>query len=223
MDNGIRVGHFTADGGDVNIPCGFVPDFVRVTDMNTDTNIIFYEWYERQEDDLASGIREGVSIAEGITARLADAAGIKAYNTGSVSPASGTGAGQISEWAASTSYTAKTATARGSYAKGTVGALNNAGQVVDREAIFECVTGGTSGSTEPTWPSAVGDQVLDSTPVWELVVDVPVTRTGYQGFVVADNIQTDGREYFYLALKAHDSVDHGDVDGWPSGIDPSWS
>lgn len=218
------MGHWEADGGDVNIPVGFIPDYVKVMDLQTSTNIEFYEWWQRQEQDMLTGLQEGVSIKEGITARLADDAGIKAFDTGSVSPAAGTGAGQLSEWAASTTYTAKTNTARGSFLRGTVGALTDTGQVVDREAIFEVITGaGTSASSEPTWPTAPGDTVLDNDQVYQLVTDVPTQRQGYQGFVVADNIQTNGNIYFYLALKADDSLDHGDVDGWPGGTDPDWS
>ncbi len=222
MSNNIRMGHWEADGGDVNIPVGFVPDYVKIFEINGGSTI-FYHWFERMEDDLATGSQEGISDSGGTKALLADDAGIKAFDTGSISPAAGTGAGELSEWAASTSYTVKTNTARGSFVRGTVGALTNTGQVVDREAVFEAITGGTSGSSEPTWPTAPGDTVLDSTPVWELVTDVPTQRKGYQGFVVADNIQTNGREYFYLALKADDSLDHGDIDGWPSGTDPDWS
>ncbi len=222
MEQGIRTGHWKADGGDVNVPVGFEPDYVKVVELNGGSTI-FYHWFERMEDDEASQSQEGISDTGGTKALLADDAGIKAFNTGSVSPGSGTGAGQLSEWAGTTAYTAKTSTARGSFVRGTVAATNNLGQVVDRDAIFESVIGGTSGSSEPSWPTAVGDQVLDSTPVWELVVDVPVNRTGYQGFTIADNIQTNGREYYYLALKAHDSIDHGDVDGWIDGTDPDWS
>ena len=221
MSNKIRVGHWQADGGDVNIPVGFIPDFVHVVDLNAGSTI-YYDWFERMEDDEATGSQEGISDTAGTKALLADDAGIKAYDTGSVSPASGTGAGQLSQWAASTSYTARTATAPGSYVKGTVGSTDNTGAVNDRDAIFECVTGGTSGSSEPTWPSAIGEQVLDSTPVWEKV-NTPIKRIGYQGFVVADNIQTDDREYYYFALKADDSIDHGDTAGWASGIDQDWS
>ncbi len=223
MSNNIRTGHWEADGGDVNVPIGFVPDYVKVFDINAG-NTLIYHWFERMEDDEASQSQEGISDTGGVKALLADDAGIKAFDTGSVGPASGTGAGQLAEWASTTSYTARTATARGSYVKGTVGALNDLGQVVDREAIFENVgADGNSDSTEPTWPTAVGAQILDSTPIWELVVDVPVQRTGYQGFTIADNIQSNGREYYYLALKADDSINHGDVDGWPSGTDPNWS
>ncbi|KKL50078.1 hypothetical protein LCGC14_2309070, partial [marine sediment metagenome] len=31
---------------------------------------------------------------------------------------------------------------------------------------------------------------------------------------------TNGQEVYYLALQADQVVDHGDVDGWTSGIDP---
>ena len=225
MSNNIRVGHWEADGGDVNVPIGFVPDYVKVVEVGQ-TNPDAWEWFERQEDDEATGSQEGniTTGSTGIVTESADAAGITAFDTGSVGPASGTGAGQLDPWLATTSYTTRSATARGSFVKGTVGALNDLGQVVDREAIFENVgSTGNSGSSEPTWPTAVGAQVLDSTPIWELVVDVPVQRTGYQGFTIADNIQTDGREYYYLALKADDSINHDDVDGWPSGTDPDWS
>ena len=229
MDNGIRVGHFLGDGGDVHIPIGFIPDYFRLCDLDgvtSNVDVTIHEWFERMEDDEATARRAGWGMGFATLGYLnlhGDGAGITAYDTGSVSPASGTGAGQLAQWVASTSYTARTATARGSFVKGTVSATNNLGQVVDREAIFECVTGGTSGTTEPSWPSAVGGQVLDSTPVWELVVDVPVKQQGYQGVTVAAEIAVSDHECYYLAIRAHDSVDHGDVDGWPSGVDPDWS
>lgn len=217
MDNQIRTGHWIADGSDVNIPLGFIPDYFKMMDFNTSTNIIFYEWWQRQESDLATGLQEGVSITEGITARLADDAGITEFNTGSQTPT-------VNEWttARATAATARTATAAGTFLKGTVGSLNNTGQVTDREAIFECVTAGTSSGTEPTWPSAIGEQVLDNDVRFEMVNEAKF-RKGYQGVTIADNIQTDGREYFYLALKAHDSINHGDVDGWVDGVDQDWS
>ena len=212
--NQIKVGHFEADGGLVNLPLGFIPDYIKVVDFFTDTNIEINYWWRRMEQDQASGKQEGFSVLEGITANLADAGGITAYDTGAQSPASGTGAGQLAEWAASTSYTARTATAPGSYVKPTVSSPT------DRGAVFECVTGGTSGSTEPTWPDAIGANVLDSTPVWKRI-DLSLQRGGYQGVVIAAALTTNGQEVYYLALQADQVVDHGDVDGWGSGIDPN--
>lgn len=215
-DNGIRTGHWIADGGDVNIPLGFIPDFIHIVDINAGSTL-YYDWFQRMESDLASGSQEGISDSGGTKALLADAAGIKAYNTGTQSPT-------VNEWTSTraTNATARSATASGTFLKATVGALNNVGQVVDREAIFECVTAGTSSGTEPTWPSRIGGQVLDSDVRFEMVNEARL-RIGYQGVTVADDIQSDGRTYMYLALKAHDSVEHGDVDGWPSGVDDNWS
>ncbi len=219
-----------ADGSDIFLPIGFIPDYFRLCDINsaiTNNAVTITEWFAQMEQDEASGRQEGwthdLATIAYITLNSNDQ-GISAFDTGSVSPAAGEGAGQLSEWASTTSYVAKTATARGSFVKGTVGATNNIGGVVDREAIFENVgSTGNSGSTEPSWPTAVGDQILDSTPIWELVVDVPVKQGGYQGVAIRGEIQTDSHEFYYLALKSHDSVDHGDVDGWPSGVDPDWS
>ena len=222
---GLRIGHFEADGALINLPIGFIPDYFEMDKVSGgDGALHAVKWYRGMETDEATGSQEGWTDKEGTTDILADAGGITAYDTGSVGPSSGTGAGQLSEWAASTSYTARTATARGSFVKGTVGAANNIGGTNDREAIFECVTGGTSASSEPTWPTAVGGQVLDSTPIWELVVDVPVDRQGYQGITIAAALMSDSDEWYYRAFQSDNgNEDHGDVLGWGSGIDQDWS
>jgi hypothetical protein len=207
----IKVGHYEQDGGTIYLPLGFIPDYIRLCDFHTSTNIIFYEWWESMEDDQAAAAQEGISITEGVTARLADDAGVAAYDTGTQYPAAGTGAGQLQQWTASTSYTARTTTAEGSFCRPTNSSTT------DRDAIFECTTGGTSGSTEPTWPDAIGGTVLDSTPIWERVNKV-FGRSGYQGLQIEDNIQTDGQEMYYLAIQADESIDHGDVTGWASGV-----
>ena len=215
-DNGIRVGHYTADGSDVFIPMGFIPDWCKLYDINGGSTL-YWDWFQRMESDLASGSQEGISDTGGTKALVADDAGITAYDTGTQTPT-------VNEWttARATAATARSATAPGTFIKATVGATNDTGGVTDREAIFECVTAGTGLATEPTWPTAIGGQVLDSSVLWEMVNEAKF-RKGYQGIGVADNIQTNGREMFYLALKAHDSVNHGDVDGWVDGIDQDWS
>ena len=207
IKNQIKVGHFEADGGIVNLPVGFIPDYFKLVELGADTAILLYEWWRSQEGEEASGKQEGFSILEGITANLADDAGIIAYNTGTQVPT-------IQEWteARATAATARTATAPGTYIKPTVS--NSA----DRGSIFECVTAGTGNSTEPTWPDSDGENVTDNSVVWQKV-NVSLQRGGYQGVVIQDNIQTDDREMYYLAL-AGDSVDHGDTAGWTDGIDP---
>jgi len=212
MGTQIKVGHWEADGGLVNIPLGFVPNHIRIVQFDSNTNIMVYEWFKAQESNEASGSQEGISYAEGVTANLADAGGITAYNTGTEGPT-------VTSWttSVSTAATAKTATAPGTYVKPAVSTSLNA---ADRSAIFECVTAGTGSATEPTWATVeIGGQILDGSTVWERV-NTPTGREGYQGVVVAAGIQTDGDECYYVATLSHDDVDHGDVNGWTSGIEP---
>ncbi len=220
MDNGIRVGHFLGDGADIFLPIGFIPDYFRLCDIDsviTNAAVTINEWFERMEDDEASGSQEGWALGLatlGYTTLHPDGQGITAYDTGSQQPASGFDAGELSQWTATTAVDVRTGTAAGSYAKPTVGAVDDTGGVADRDAIFENVGGsdGNTGATEPVWPSAIGGQVVDSNAIWEKV-NTPTFRGGYQGVGIAAEIQTNSHEYYYLAIRAHDSVDHGDVDG----------
>lgn len=202
----ISVGHYEQDAGDIYLPLGYIPDYVMLCDFHTSTNIIFYHWWKEMESHEAAAAQEGISVAEGVTARMADDAGIAEYDTGSEKDV------DVPEWAASTAFTARTATAEGTLVRPTLAANPEL-----FEAVFECVDGGTTGSTEPTWPAAIGDQVVDNDGTWERV-NVAMKRKGYQGILVADNIQTNGQEMYYLAMLADRVDDWGDVDAWPSGI-----
>lgn len=205
--NQIIVGHYEQDGGLIYLPLGFVPDYLKLVDFHTDTNIIIYEWFRRMQLDQSTGKQEGFSITEGVTANLADDAGITAYDTGSQGPT-------VTTWTSTvaTNATARTATAHGTYVRPTTDSST------DREAIFECVTAGTSSGTEPTWPAAIGEQVTDGTVVFERV-NVSREQIGYKGVCIQDDIQTDGQEMYFLAIKADDALDYGDVDGWTGGIE----
>jgi len=216
--NKIKVGHFLGDGGIVYLPLGFVPDYFRMCDIDstvTNAAVAIHEWFERMQDDEATGSQEGWALGFatlGYTTLHADDAGITAYNTGSQRPTVTDYATLIS---GSTTPTAKTATAPGTYAK------PSTTSATDRSAIFECVGSTGACAAEPTWPDAVGEQVTDSgSNIWERV-DVSLERGGYQGVCIQDDIQTNTHEYYYLALQADQSIDHGDVDGWTDGIDPN--
>jgi hypothetical protein len=205
--NQIKVGQFIQDGGLVNLPIGFIPDYIELANRDL-TNTIFHKWWRLMETNDISGSQEGISITEGTTADLADDGGIVAYETGVQTPT-------IEEWteARSTAATARTATAAGTYIKPTV--ANSA----DRGSIFECVTAGTGASTEPTWPDSDGENVTDGSTVWQKV-NVSLQRGGYQGVVIAAALQTNGQLMYYKAMLADQSVVHGDTDGWTDGIDP---
>ncbi len=204
MKEKIKIGHYEADGGIINLPIGFIPDHFRLVAMIT--NPLVYEWWRSQQTEEATGAQEGIIDTAGTKTLAADDAGITAYSTGAEGPT-------VIEYADATTPTAKTATAPGTFVK------PSAGNAQDRGSIYECVTSTGAVVTEPTWPSADGEQVTDDgLNVWEKV-NVSKQRGGYQGVVVQDNIQTDGQEMYYVAL-AGDSVDHGDTAGWTDGIDP---
>ena len=219
MDNGIKVGHFEADGGLINLPVGFIPEVIDMDEVGT-TNPDHIRWYRMQEQDEASGSQEGMITngADGVITKLGDAAGITAYDTGVQTPKTG-------EWEASsatidekdgTSITivARSATAPGTYVFPTVSSPT------DRQAIFEAITvSGNTGTTEPAWPAAVGANITDGSLVWQRV-DVSLQRGGYQGIVIAAALSTNGQEWYYEAKQTAQAVDHGDVDGWTDGIDP---
>jgi hypothetical protein len=203
----IKVGHFEPDGSLINLPLGFIPDFFFMAELGA-TNPLLYYWWRAQEADEASGSQEGILDTAGTKTVIGDAAGITAYDTGTQGPT-------ITTWtkAVGDAATARTATAPGTYVR------PSTASPTDRGAIFECVTAGTSASTEPIWPDAVGENVTDSSTVWQRV-DVDVQRLGYQGVVIAATPQTNGQEMYYTAMQSDQSIDHGDVDGWTDGIDP---
>jgi len=48
---GTRTGHFEADGADVNLNLGFVPAYIRITNVNAaDTEVITLEWWAEMGD-----------------------------------------------------------------------------------------------------------------------------------------------------------------------------
>lgn len=208
----IQTGHFTQDGGLIYIPIGFIPSWIRMADRVGVA--IYYEWWSAMEQDEVSGSQEGLSDTAGTKAALADAGGIVEYDAGTELPT-------INDYtvARSTAATARTATVAGTFLRPSTSGTIKDGSDADRHLTFECVTAGT-GSAEPTWPTAVGEQVLDNDVLWELVVE-PTERGGYQGVRVSASIQNDGNEMYYVALKGDSDLDHGDVDSWTDGIAPN--
>ncbi len=205
--NKIKVGQFKQDGGLINLPLGFIPDYIELANRDL-TNTVFTKWWRLMETDDISGSQEGIAIADGGgTTDLGDAAGITGYDTGVQTPT-------IVEYADAGAPTARSATAPGTYVR------PSSGNAQDRGSLYECVATTGSVSTEPTWPSADGEQVTDdSSNTWEKV-NVSIQRGGYQGVVIAAAIQTDDQLMYYVALQANQSVVHGDTAGWTDGIDP---
>ena len=208
--NKIKVGRFTPDGStDIAVPVGYVPDYIRFEEVGNATNTNVITWFKMQESDV-TGDQAGsyYTGSDGIVTQLGDGAGVAAYNSDAQGPT-------ITTWttAVSTAATAATATAPGTYVKPSVASTS------DRGSIYECVTAGTGGATEPTWPDSDGEQVTDGSTVWEKV-NVSKETYGYEGVLLDAAVMTDGQKMYYIAYQADQSVDHGDTDGWTSGVDP---
>ena len=205
----IKTGRFTPDGStDIAVPIGFIPDYIRFEEVGEATNPNVITWFKMQEDD-ATGDQAGQYLtgSSGVITKLGDGAGIAAFDTSSEAPT-------VTTWtkAVGDAATARTATANGTYVKPSVASD------ADRGSIFECVTAGTSSATEPIWPAADSEQITDGTTVWEKV-NVAKQRIGYQGVLIDAAILTDSEEMYYIAYQADQSVNHGDTDGWTSGVD----
>jgi hypothetical protein len=215
-------GHWEGDGGDVYLPIGFIPNYFMMCLWYTDTNCVFTHWWSSAYYDSASGYKEGIKVAEGVTDTLADSGGIAPYDTGSVGPT------VTLYTSVSGTPTAKTTTAHGTYCKPTGNTNNVDGVPADKSAIFECITGSGSVSAayEPggsggaaKWPVVEGDLVTDgASNVWQLTKTVSLTEVGYQGVLIVAALQTDAREYFFNAFQADEDTDFGDVVGWTGGI-----
>ncbi len=194
--NQIKTGHYEADDGLINLPIGFIPDVFDMDEVGS-TNPDHIRWYRRKEQDEASGSQEGMITngADGVITKLGDAAGITAYDTGTQIPPIGiweASSATIDDRAGSTiTIVARSATAPGTYVNPTVGSTT------DRQAVFEAVTvSGSTDSTEPTWPDAIGQNVTDGSVVWQRV-DVSLQLGGYQGVVIAAALNTNGQEWYY--------------------------
>ena len=211
-------GHFEPDGAIIYVPVGFIPDFLFAMDYGA-TNITKYHWFGNEEEDAEStdGVTED---GDGTNSKLTAAAGFTGYDTATLGPYGIVAdAAGILDWAASDAYAAKTAAAHGSYVRATTSGTDTNGSVVDRSQIFECVTAGTSGSSEPTWPAAIGeDSASDNGVIWRKVTNVATFAGGYKGFTVAAALMTDGEEWYYAAWRADDTVDQLDTVNWAGGI-----
>jgi hypothetical protein len=218
MSNQIITGHLEPDGSIIYVPVGFIPDFLFAVEYGV-TNPLLYYWFGNEEEDAES--TDGIIDTAGTKTKAAAAAGFAGYDTKTSGPYGITATpAAIADWVASTAYGARSATAHGDYVRATSTGTDTNGLVVDRSQLFECVTAGTSGSSEPTWPANIGgNSASDNGVVWQKVTDVPTFEGGYKGFSIAAALMTDAQEWYYLAIQADDTIDQEDVTSWPGGIE----
>lgn len=203
----IVIGHFEPDGEDFYLPLGFKPDYFKLVEIGA-TNILEHSFFGLQESDEASGKQEGIKDdGDGTKSHPSAGQGFAAYDAEAGGPT-------ITRWSAGATVVAKTATAHGTYMK------PSTSSTMDKEAVFEVLANTTTGTTEPTWPAGIGEQVSDNhgSPVVYERVNVPTVRVGYQGVLIPGELQTDAQEMYYVAIEADKTIDHGDVDSWSGGV-----
>jgi len=224
--NGYETGIFIADGSLIYVPVGFKPDRVDVFELTSGPfHQIFHGILEDSGVSAALSDIEGIQYGDGgVGTLLADGAGLATYDAGEERP-------NIYNWVLSTTtltlkqdtsetttVTARTATAHGTYILPSAGALTVDGLAADRSLVAECVTAsGNTAATEFAWGVAIGEQMADGDNVWE-IVNAASLRVGYQGFRIAGALMTDGDYHVYDAWKADQVRVLGDVVSWVDGV-----
>jgi hypothetical protein len=210
MESKIVSGKFLASTAEVNVECGFVPDYIEAFSALGGTEIK-YEWFKVLYDTAAAALGKYGFVTDGAPAHVAAATnGFRPYDTSVESvvlPApDGDGymkAASIADYNIATTYTARSVTALGSVVRPST----------HNGFVYELITasGGAAGA-EPTWPTKVGDTVTaTSTDVW-ICREERVVRTGVKGFTVGATICTDG-EYWVFKAEQHDRYSYmGDAD-----------
>jgi hypothetical protein len=201
----MNTGSFVADGNEVDVEVGFVPDFV-----------IGFEGWEEGTFQIQYWLRQRIDAASAV----GQFGGQDAGGTKSVHAAATNGFAPLDEIALrlllpnpaggddlavalpnpytvqrSTDATARSATALGTVLKPSI---NNSAAKLG--LVYECLTAGT-GSAEPTWPTVAGGRVLDN-DVEYIAREEKTENRGIKGFTLGATGQTDTDEWTWVAFAA---------------------
>jgi len=204
-------GTFTADGNQLDIDIGFVPDFVEAYEL-TSTAEVIYRYYRALADAETTG-QYGLedSGAGVISACATAAAGFAAY-TGSKVPRVMI-PDPISEELVPALVTGDYTTTIGSAA--TARTVTDLGTVIRPSAaahngyVYECLTAGTA-SAEPTWPTVPGETVLDNDVLWICRKEIICKASG-QGFSIGATLSVNSDLWAFKAERHDRMGDMGDA------------
>lgn len=213
----MNTGSFVANGAEVNVDVGYIPDFVVAFEGLEEGTWQLHFW-ARERIDAASAVGQfGLLVAAGThSVHAAAINGFAAYDA--VAPKqmlpapNGEGfvaAAMPNPWTEvrSDSATARSTTALGGLIKPTAGNENG--------FIYECHTDGDGGSSEPTWGTVPGELTVDGTTKW-ICRESIIKQIGAKGFTLGATGQTNTDEWLWIAFQA-DKVSP-DVDS--VGADP---
>ena len=122
--------------------------------------LLYTERYEGEVVAFTTSLENGIIVRPGAIIEIADPVKAGVRRAGRISSATTTVLTVDSDVDLPASWAANTAHSQGKYVYGV--AVSTPG------LVFICITYGTTGATEPTWP-ALGGTVTDGTVVWEAV------------------------------------------------------
>ena len=192
-------GKFLVGDVAVNVECGFIPDHLQLL-KNLAGTLKHFKWQKVLYDYAAVGTGMYGFDVDGVPTRLGSANdGFIPYDTSveSVMLPAPDGDGFLKAPSiADYDGTAVTYTARGVAALGSV-----VRPTVHNGYVYESLAStGAVQAVEPTWPTIVGDTVVDAVNTW-ICREERVVRTGVKGFTVGVNLCTDGQYWSFKAEK----------------------
>jgi hypothetical protein len=197
--------HFEADGLATILDLGMVPDMVKlILDEGTYPDII--TWFKRMVDD-ESIYGHLLTGSSGVVTRVTTAAeGIEAYDSSGEAVLIDTGGAKEKKvipslWTASTAYTARSGVTPGQVVR----------PVTRNGYVYECTSAGTTGASEPTWPTIPGNTVVDNGATWTCR-DEKVVKYGKKGITIGASVSqnTNGNQCYVEAYQA--DRDPSDID-----------
>ncbi len=211
----MNTGSFVADGNEVDVNVGFVPDFVIAFEGWEEGTFQMHYWL-RERIDAASAVGQFGGLDTGGT-KSVHAAAINGFApldeaTNRILLPAPNGSGEQSAAvpnpytvARSTAATARSTTALGTVLKPSLG--NETGYV------YECTTAGTGTAEPTTWPTVPGESITDGTVVY-ITREEKVIQGNVKGFTLGATGQTDTDEWTWIAFaadKVTPDIDAADV------------
>ena len=196
-------GQFVANGSEVDVEVGFIPDFVIAFEGLEETNPQVHYWFRSAIDSASAEGQFGILDTGGTKTKHAAAInGFAALDEVALrlllpNPAGGNDLAIAlpSAFVAGTAQpTARTITTLGTITKPSSGNENG--------LVAECTADNSTYGTEPTWPSVAGQSVTDdNSNIW-IMREEKLENRGIKGFTLGATGQTDSDEWKWMAFAA---------------------
>lgn len=211
--NEIVSGALIASDAEINVECGFEPDYVELFTALSGAELKYTFFKALADTDAGTG-EFGILDTGGAKSIPSTAAtGITPYNASVAKLAfdnpAGDGPDQFADFpdaflAGASQPTARTTTQIGTITKPSTGNENG--------LVAECTTSTTTFGAEPTWPTKPGDTVTDDNSNTWTMRETKIVQVGVAGFTIGVDVATNGEILVFKAEKHDRSEDMGDAD-----------